>query len=75
MLMSEKEINRSDNFVLYEDEKSINEAENIEENHKNMVGKGSNTERCIKDSLSGCISQNRMLGSELSLSLKEVRFY
>ena len=75
MPMSKEDDNRSDNLVLYKDEKSTNKVEDIEEDHKNMVGKGSNTERCIKDSFSGYIFENRMLRSELSLSLKDVRFF
>ncbi len=38
------------------------------------MGKSSDTRSCVKDSLSRCTPQDGLLASELSSSLKEVRF-
>ncbi len=56
------------------DEKSILEEQDIERNYRNLIGKSSDTWSHIKDSLLGHTSQDRLLVSELSLSLREVRF-
>ena len=63
--------NVSDNFGLYEDEKSIPEAQDIEKDHRDLVGKSSDSGSCAKEEYT---SQDGLLGSESSSSLKEVRF-
>ncbi len=66
--------NISDNFGLYEDEESILEEQNIEGDHRNSVGKSSDTGSHARDGLSGQTPQDGLLTSELSSSLREVRF-
>ena len=63
--------NTLNNFELYKDEESILEAQNIEKDHRDMVGKSSDNRNRAK---AGRISQNGLLGSESSSSLREVRF-
>ena len=63
--------NSSDNFRLYEDEGCTPEAQNIERDHRNSVGKSSDTRSRARVRHT---PQDGLLGSELSLSLSEVRF-
>ncbi len=66
--------NASRNFGLHEDEESILEEQDIEGDHRNFVGKRLDTRSRVSNSLSGRTLQAGLLGSELSSSLKEVRF-
>ncbi len=66
--------NTSENFGLYEDEESILEEQDIERDHRNLVGESSDTGSSVKDGLSRRIPQDGLLTSELSSSLREVRF-
>ena len=71
MPISGKDDNISDNFGSYEDEKSTPEAKDIQEDYRNLVGKSSDIGSRTRV---GRIPQNGLLGNELSLFLKEVRF-
>ncbi len=66
--------NTSDNFGLHENEESILEEQDIEGDHRNLVGDNSDTKSHARDGLSQRIPQDGLFGSELSSSLKEVRF-
>ncbi len=50
------------------------EEQEIEGDHRNSVGKSSDTGSHARDGLSGCTPQDGLLANKLSLSLKEVRF-
>ena len=63
--------NTSDNFGLYEDEKSTLEVQDIERDYRDSVGKSSDIGSRAK---AGRTPQDRLLGIELSSSLREVRF-
>lgn len=63
-----------DNFRFYEDEKSTPKAQDMEKNYRDLVGESSDTRDHIKNSLSGRTSHDGLLGSELSSSLREIRF-
>ena len=69
--MPEEDDNTSDNFGPYEDKKSIPEAQDIEWDHRDLVDKSSDTGSRAR---AGCTFQDRLLGSKLSSSLREVRF-
>ena len=69
--MYEKDDNVSENFGFCEDEKSTPKIQDIKGDHRNLVSKSSDTKNCIK---ARCTLQNRLLGSESLLFLKEVRF-
>ena len=69
--MFEEDENTSDNFGFYEDKKSIPKAQDIERDHKNLVGKSSDIRSCTRAKR---ISQDGLLESELSSSLREIRF-
>ena len=69
--MSRIDDNISDNFRPYKDKKSLSKAQAIEENHKNLVEKSLDTGIHAKTKR---ISQDRLLGSESSLFLREIRF-
>ena len=71
MPMLGEDDNASDNFALYEDEKSISEAQDIERDHRDSISKSSDSRSHAK---ARRILQDGLLGSELSSSLKEVRF-
>ena len=64
--------NISKNFRPHEDNKS--EEQNIEADHRNLIGDSLDTENRAKDGLSRHTSQDRLFISELSASLGEVRF-
>ena len=64
--MPREDDNGLDNFGLYEDEESTPEAQNMKRDHRNLVGKSSDTGSCARV---GCTSQDRLLGSGLSSSL------
>ncbi len=66
--------NTSDNFGLYEDEESIIEEQDIKGDHSNLVGESSDTGSHARDGLSGRTPQDRLLASESSSPLKEIRF-
>ena len=66
-----KDDNLLDNFGPYEDNKSIPEAQDIESDHKDLVGESSDTESHAKIRRT---PQNGLLGSELSSFPREVRF-
>ncbi len=66
--------NTSDNFGLHGDEKSILEEQDIEVDHRNSVGKSSDTGSHARDGLSGRTPQDGLFASESSSSLREVRF-
>ncbi len=66
--------NISDNFGLHEDEESILEEQDIEGDHRYSVGKSSDTGSHARDGLLGRTPQDRLLASESSSSLREVRF-
>ena len=63
--------NALDNFEPYEDKESTLEAQNIERDHKDLIGKSSNTGNCAKTSRT---LQDELLKSELSSFLREVKF-
>ena len=46
--MTGKDDNASDNFRSYEDKKFTSKAQNIEEDHRDLVGKSSNTGNRVK---------------------------
>ncbi len=69
-----KDDNALGNFVPYEDEKSTLEEQDIERDHRNLIGKSSDTESRARDGLSRRTPQAELLESELSSSLREVRF-
>ncbi len=66
--------NTSDNFELHEDEESILEEQDIESDHRYLVGESSDTGSHARDGLSGRTPQDGLLASESSSSLREVRF-
>ena len=74
MVMPREDDNTSEYYELHEDEKYILDKQDIEKDNKNLVGKSSDIRSRVRDSLSGCTPQNGLLTSELSLSLKEVKF-
>ena len=63
--------NASDNFGSYKNEDSIPKTQDIKRDHRDLVGKSSDTESRARV---GHTPQNRLLGSELSSSLREVKF-
>ena len=71
MPMLGEDVNKSDNFGSYENEKSTPKAQDIEEDHRNLVGKSSDTRSRAK---TGRTLQNGLLGSESLSSLREIRF-
>ena len=62
------------NFRPYKDEKLILKEQNFEEDHINLGDKSSDTKSRVRNGLARCTSQAGLLGSELSSSLREVRF-
>lgn len=72
--MSGEDDDTSENFGPHEDEESTLEEQNIEGDHKNLVGKSLNIGSRAKDGLLRRTPQDRLLVSELSSSLKEVSF-
>ncbi len=66
--------NTPGNLGPHEDEESILEEQDIERDHRNLVGESSDTGSRARDGLSGRTPQAGLLGSESSSSLKEVRF-
>ena len=62
------------NFWPHEDEKLTLEEQNIKGDHRNLRDKSLNTESYAKDGLAGRTPQPGLLGNELSLSLREIRF-
>ena len=71
MPMPKKDDNSSDNFGLYEDEKSTPEAQDIERDHKDLVGESSDTGSHTR---AGHAPYNELFGNELSSLLREVKF-
>ena len=63
--------NTLDNFGTYEDKKFIPEVQNIEEDQRNLISKSSAIGSRAR---AGCTLQDGLLRSDLSSSLKEVRF-
>ena len=63
--------NISENFGSHEDDKS--EEQDIEVDHWNLVGKSSDTVSHVRDCLSSLTPQDRLLSSQSSASLREVR--
>ena len=61
----------SDNFGPYQEKEFTPEAQDTEKDHRDVLGKSSDTKSHTKV---GQTPQNRLLRSESSLSLKEVRF-
>lgn len=74
MPMLEKDDNLSDNFGPYIDKKSALGEPEIETNDINFVDESLDIKSCIKDIVSGCTPQEKLFGSELLSSLKEVKF-
>ncbi len=66
--------NTSGNLGPHEDEESTLVEQDIERNYRNLVGKSSDTGSHTRDGLSRRTPQARLLGSESSSSLREVRF-
>ncbi len=66
--------NVSGNFEPHEDEESILEEQEIERDHRNLVGKSSDTGSHARDGLLRRTLQARLLRNESSLSLREFRF-
>ena len=71
MPMPGEDDNASDNFGPYEDERSTPEAQDIEGDHRDLVGESSDTGSRAR---AGHTPQDGLLGSESSSSLTEVRF-
>ncbi len=69
-----KDDNTSGNFGLYEDEKSTLEEQDIKADYRNLVSESSDIGSHARDGLSRHTPQARLLGSESSSSLREVRF-
>lgn len=74
ILIPRKNNNASKNFRLYKNEKSILKEQEIERDHRNLVGKCLDIRKRTKNSLSGCTSQDGFFASESLTSLKEVKF-
>ena len=72
MLILGEDNNVSENFGPHKDDKS--EEQDIEGDHRNLVGKRSDIESHVKDGLLGRTPQDGLLANKLSASLKEVRF-
>ena len=66
--------NASENFKPHEDEKSTLEEQNIEGDHTNLVSENSDIGSYTRNGLSGHTPQDWLLASELSSSLREVKF-
>ncbi len=66
--------NTSGNLGSHEDEESTLEEQDIEGDHRNLVGESSDTRSRVRDGLSGRTPQAGLLESESSSSLREVRF-
>ena len=64
----------SKNFGPYEDKKSTLEKQKIEKDHRDLVGKSSDTGSYARDGLPGHTLQAGLLASESSSFLREVRF-
>ena len=65
--------NTLENFVPYKDKESTIENQEIEKDHRDLVGKSFDIRSCTKDCLSGHIPQARLFASELLSFLKEVK--
>lgn len=74
MLIVREDDNLSDNFRSHKDQKPALKELDIEKNNIDLVSKSLDTESLAKDMLSDRVSQDRLLKSELSPALKEVRF-
>ena len=74
MLIPRKDDNASENFGLYKDKESILEEQDIKKDHTNLVGKSLDIESRARDGLSRRTPLNGPFASELSSSLREVRF-
>ena len=74
MPMPEKDDNALKYLGLYKDEKYTLDEQDIEKDHRDLVGKSLDIESHAKDGLSRYILQARFFASELSSSLKEVKF-
>ena len=72
ILIAREDVNASKNFRPHKDDES--EVYDIERDPRNLIGKSSDTKSSARYGLSGCTSQYGLLASELSASLKEVRF-
>ncbi len=73
-LIPGKDDNTSENFGPHEDEESKLEEQDIEEDHRNLLGKSLDTRSHVRDGLLGHTLQDRLFISKLLLSLREVRF-
>ena len=71
MLIPGEDDNISDNFGPYEDKQSTPEAQNIEGDHRDLVGESSDTRSRARE---GRTPQDGLLGSESSSSLRKDRF-
>lgn len=69
-----KNVNISENFRFYNNEKSILKKRKIKKDYKNLINKNLNTRNHAKSGLLGYTSQARLFTSELLASLKEVKF-
>lgn len=72
--ISGKNENISENFGFYKNEKSLLEEQDIEKDHRNLIGKRLDIENYAFNSLSEYISQDKLFASELLLFLRDVRF-
>ena len=73
-LILKEDNNASENFGPHEDEESTLEEQDIKGDHTNLVGKSFDTGSRTGDGLLGRTSQNKLLTSESSSFLREVRF-
>ena len=71
MLMLGEDDNISNNFGPYEDKESIPESQDIKRDHRDLVGKSSDTVSCAR---AGHTPEDGLLGSESLSSLREVKF-
>lgn len=64
----------SKNFEPHKNKKSILKKQDIEEDHRNLIGKSLNTESYTRDGLLRRIFQDELYASKSLLFLREVSF-
>ena len=74
MPMLRKDDNASVYFEPHKSEEYTLNEQDIERDHRDSMGKSSNTRSFARDNLSGRICQDGLLASKSSLFLREVRF-
>ena len=74
MPMPGKDNNLSEYIGPHKDKEYTLDAQNIEGDYRNLVGKSLNTKSRARDSLSEHTFQAKLFASELSSPLREVKF-